>query len=311
MDVLEKNENYYGEEPKWDQVVFRSLPEDSTRVSELLTGGVDIITNLAPTDIERVNANDGTHSVDAPSHRVVVLIARLTEGSVTSDSKVRKAIDLAIDNSQIVDGLLDGAGIPTKTLIPGFDPNSEESLYNTFDYNPDEARALLKEAGYDEGEAVVSLNGPIGRFPRDRETVELIGDMLTEVGFKVDIELESFSTYRPKYDNRELGDLALFGYGNSLFDPALPLSRHYTDQSIDRTDYSNPEVDALLDQALTNLDIKERQKQFQHIQQIVAEELPYIHLYNQVSVYGVSDRVTFHPRLDEIFFVDEVQLNDE
>ena len=100
--VMEPNPDYYGElNDDWDQVVFRVIPEASTRVGELLAGGVDIINNVSPNEWERINSNDGTSVLMGESTRVYMLGMKCSEGNETADVRVRQAIDYAIDDSLI------------------------------------------------------------------------------------------------------------------------------------------------------------------------------------------------------------------
>lgn len=126
--VLEANKDYFGEAPKWDELVFRAIPEDSTRVSELLTGGVDIAVNIPPTDVERIDAGDGSSVITTPTQRVMMLVLRTGEGNVTADPLVREAIDLAIDKQAIVDSLLNGAGQVTRTRVTPGNVGANEDL---------------------------------------------------------------------------------------------------------------------------------------------------------------------------------------
>src|SRR5690625_2871450 len=119
--VLKKYDDYFIENfSEWDTLVFRNIPEASTRVSEALTGGVDIANNIPTADWARVEENDGTYLANGPTHRVMMFYIRTNEGYPTADKRVRQAIDLAIDNQQILDSVMDGYGTPTKTrLTPG------------------------------------------------------------------------------------------------------------------------------------------------------------------------------------------------
>src|SRR5699024_3204361 len=112
---LEKYDDYYGEEPVWDTVTVRAISEGSTRVSEFLTGGVDLITDVTPNEWDRVNENDNTSLVQGETTRVMLLMNRMTDGYATADERVREAIDLAIDNQTIVDSVLGGSGVPVRT----------------------------------------------------------------------------------------------------------------------------------------------------------------------------------------------------
>src|SRR5699024_2476078 len=76
---------------EWEEVVFRVIPETSTRINELISGGVDIISDVPPNEIERIDENSGTSIVTSDSTAVMQLIVRQTEGTVTADPKVREA----------------------------------------------------------------------------------------------------------------------------------------------------------------------------------------------------------------------------
>ena len=116
--VMVPFEDYYeGKEDEWDEVVFRIIPENSTRVSELLTGGVDIAVNVPPSDWDRVDNNDGTSMKKQTSNRTIMLILRATEGYPTADVRVRQAIDFAIDDGSLAEHALKGGGTPTRTRV--------------------------------------------------------------------------------------------------------------------------------------------------------------------------------------------------
>lgn len=147
--VMEPNPDYYGElNDDWDQVVFRVIPEASTRVGELLAGGVDIINNVSPNEWERINSNDGTSVLMGESTRVYMLGMKCSEGNETADVRVRQAIDYAIDDSLIAEAVLDGAGVPTLTRVANGVVGQDAAMYcfgdNFFDgiyaiacYTPD------------------------------------------------------------------------------------------------------------------------------------------------------------------------------
>ena len=110
--------DYYGEQnPDWEEVIFRVVPESSTRVGELIAGNVDAVNMVIPTEWERVNGNEGTAVVNGPSTRVYQLALKTDKGP-TADLRVRQAIDLAIDDQTIVDTILQGAGTPMLTRVP-------------------------------------------------------------------------------------------------------------------------------------------------------------------------------------------------
>ncbi|TLS38732.1 ABC transporter substrate-binding protein [Pseudalkalibacillus caeni] len=305
--VIEANSDYFGEAPKWNKVTFRAIPEDSTRVSELLTGGVDIATNLPPSDWERVKDNEATEVAQGPTQRVMMLVLRQTEGHATSDPKVREAIDLAIDKQAILDSLMEGSGTVTRTRVTPGNTGANEDLYGKTLYDPEKAKQLLKEAGYGDG-LELKLSAPNGRYLKDKESAELIQAMLGEVGIDLKLEFLEWSSFADKYASKSFDDMFLIGYGNSMFDAALALDRLSSKQAEGETDYNNPEVDKLLEEAMSNMNAEERAKQYQKAQEIIAEERPQIYLYQLDAVYGVNKGLNFEPRLDEMLYVDDITV---
>ncbi|WP_416145415.1 ABC transporter substrate-binding protein [Planococcus koreensis] len=305
--TLEANTEYFGEAPKWEEVVFRSIPEDSTRVSELLTGGVDVAVNIPPTDVERINNTDGVKAVQSPTQRVMMFTLRTDEGSVTGDPKVREAIDLAIDKQAIVDSLLEGAGTVTRTRVTPGNVGANEDLYGKSLYDPEKAKQLLEEAGHADG-FELALSAPNGRYLKDKETVELVTAMLSEVGITVNLELMEWSAFNQKYQEKGFGEMFYIGYGNSMFDASLALDRLTTEEAAGESDYNNPEVNDLLLAAEQNMDADERAQQYQKAQELIAEDRPQIYMFQLDAITGINERLNFEPRLNEMFYVDSITL---
>lgn len=305
--IMEAFDDYFGEAPKWEEVVFRSIPEDSTRVAELLTGGVDIAVNIPPTDLERVESTDGVSIATSPSQRVALLALRTKGDGPTADPRVREAIDLAIDKQLIVDSLLDGFGKVTRTRVTPGNTGANEDLYGTSLYDPDKAKELLAEAGYADG-VTIKLSSPSGRYLKDKESSELIANMLAEVGIKVELEFLEWSAFSTKYNEKTFDDVFLIAYGNSMFDGSQALQRLTFEHAAGETDYDNPEANELILKADSNMNMEERVKQYQEAQALIAEDRPHIYLWQLESIYGVNDRINFEPRLNEMFYVDEITL---
>lgn len=304
--VLEPYDNYFeGKNEEWDQLVFRVIPESSTRVGELLTGGVDIATNMPPNEWERINSNGGTEVISAESNRVLMLVVRQTEGTVTSDPRVREAIDLAINDEALTEFVLGGAGVPTRTRVTPGNAGANPDLFNTYVYDVERAKELLTEAGYPDG-LDLTFTSPHGRYLQDREVSEMIAGMLAEVGIRANLEFVEWSSFVEMRNSKTNKELYLIGFGNSLFDADLAVDLYRSERAEGEIDYKNEEVDQLIAAARINMNPEERSKQYQRIQEIAAEERPHIHLYQEKSNYGVSDRLNFAPRKDEMLFVPDI-----
>ncbi|WP_368653227.1 ABC transporter substrate-binding protein [Ornithinibacillus sp. 4-3] len=306
--VLEPFEDYFGDAAKWEEVVFRSIPEDSTRVSELLTGGVDIAVNIPPTDFERIESTDDVSIETSDSQRVMLLILRTQGDYATADPLVREAIDLAIDKQAIVDSLLEGTATVTRTRVTPGNGGANEDLYGQTLYDPERAKELLAEAGYEDG-VTIKISAPNGRYIKDKETVELIATMLAEVGITAELEFLEWSAFSTKRSDKSFDDVHFIAFGNSMFDASNALISLTKEESVGETDYDNPQTDKLITDAIQNMDLEERTKQFQEAQELIAEDRPHIYLYQVEGIYGVNERLNFEPRLDEMFYVDDITLN--
>lgn len=309
--TLVPNDKYFGEAAYWDEVIHRIIPEPSTRVAELLTGGVDLIDNVPPNEWDRIESSDAGKMVKGETSRVFLLNVRLTEGNITSNPKVREAIELAIDKNLICDELLKGAGIPTRTRVANGVVGFNENLFGREKgdlYDLDKAKALLKEAGYEKG-AKLTLTASRGRYLMDKEVGEMIASMLMQAGFEVDLEIVESSVLSEIWSARENKELFLIGLGDSQYDAAYPLI-HYGDK--DRvaglTDYDNKETQEIYKKALSNMNLVERAEQMKEIQRIASEDRPHINIAQLNSVYGVANNIEFVPRLDESFELNVITL---
>src|SRR5690606_26778465 len=169
--TLAANADYWGEGVgNVGQVTYRFVPEPGTRLSALIAGEADVITNLQPEDVERAPQSA---SVTGLEHPMIILNAM--EGT-TADVRVRQAMNYAVDKTAIAEQLFGGhASVDQcQVLSPsffGFNADLE-----AYPYDPDQARSLIAEAGA-EG-ATVELIGTAGRWLKDRELVEVVANYL-------------------------------------------------------------------------------------------------------------------------------------
>lgn len=304
--VLERFDNYFGGDvTEWEEVVFRVIPETSTRVNELLTGGVQLAENVPPAEWDRVGNNDGTSIVSGPSNRVMLLILKQEEEFATNDIRVRQAIDYAIDNGALTEYVLAGKGIPVKTRVTPGNTGAHPDLYDTYNYDPDKARELLAEAGYADG-VEITFNSPQGRYMMDTEVAELIRGMLNEVGITANLEFMEWSNFASMHSNGTNEDMYLLGLGNSMFDAALAMATFHSRQA-NRTGYENDELDAILDAAMVNMDPVEREQQYLEAQEIIARDLPAVFLYQVENIAGVSDTIEYEVSLDESYYIPNIK----
>ncbi|MCD8509937.1 MAG: ABC transporter substrate-binding protein [Bacillus sp. (in: Bacteria)] len=302
--VLDVYDDYFaGKVDDWDTVVFRVIPEDSTRVAELLTGGIDIAANIPPIDWDRVET-DETTLVTGPSNRTAMLFIRSTEGFPTSDVRVRQAIDYAIDNQVLIDTVIGGGGTPSLTRVNPGNFGANEELYGQYNYDPDYARQLLEEAGYGDG-VKIHIHSPNGRYLQDRETVEMVAGMLAEVGIEVEMEFMEWGAFVDIRQAQEHKDGYFIALGASLFDAAQSLAYYEESWTAGMIDWTNDEVEQLMQEASSSMDSSVRDRNYQRVQEIVAEEVPIIVLYQADVFFGINKRIEYNTRLDEAIYIPE------
>ena len=307
--VLEAFEGYWRGRAPYNRVVFRSVGEDATRVSEFTTGSADIITNVPPQDVERIKANVGTDVVSQPTTRIMMLLLNTDESKVTGDPRVREAIDYAIDNQLLIDAVMGGFGIPVKARVsPGVDAVPLK-YYNDYFYDPERAKELLAEAGYGPGELKITLQGPSGRYPKDAEQLEVIAVMLQEVGIETTVEALEWSAYQSRvWDADAVENVGMIGLANSLFDGWFALRTLPCDGSYaGKTHWCNEKFDQLLADAEFNLNPDERAAQIEQAFDIAVEERPTIALFQLQDLVGVSDEVVWQPRPDEMIWAFDIK----
>lgn len=292
--------DYYGEQnPDWEEVIFRVVPESSTRVGELIAGNVDAVNMVIPTEWERVNGNEGTAVVNGPSTRVYQLALKTDKGP-TADLRVRQAIDLAIDDQTIVDTILQGAGTPMLTRVPSGVNGCDEDLVGKYNYDPERAKELLAEAGYPDGFSM-KIEAPTGRYTMDAEISQAIVAMLSQVGITVDLQLLESSAYSNVFSAHSAEDGFMTCFGLGFFDASYGMIGYFGVNTSGESNWNNQEYIDMYYEAEFNMNEEERTQLFQEMQQMVADEVPYAIICQIDNSYGVKDSITMTPRLDDVW----------
>lgn len=286
---LVKNDDYWDEPANLDSVTFKVVDEDQTRVAELLTGDSHIIDPLSPSDVAQVEGEDGVNPARQPSVSLSY-IGFNAQKEPFDDPKVRQAINMAIDKEQIIDGIYDGAGIPAiGPLAPdvfGYD-DSVEGL----EYNPEKAKELLAEAGYEDGFSTTIWTND------SRERIDAatnIQAQLEEFNIDVEVEILEWGAYLEQTANGE-HEMFVLGWSTVTGDAdyglyALFHSDNFGDPG-NRTFTDDPELDDLLDQARQEPEPEKRQELYTEIQELLAENAPMLYIHHQELLLGVSDKV--------------------
>lgn len=297
--LLEANEKYWGGSPKIKKIVFRPIPEATTRVAGLQTQELDIIVNIPPHLARLMDWKGRSAVAKVPSSRVIFMAFDTTKGGPLGDKRVRQAIAQAIDVDKIIKNVLEGNGIRLGTPFTKYHFGYDSSI-QPYAYNPDKAKKLLAEAGAQGFDLV--MNSPSGRYLNDKEVSEAVVGDLNRVGINAKVKINEWGTHMNMLYAHKGGPSYLLGWGGATFDAdatLFPMLR--TGQVLSH--YSNAKLDGMIEEARSIMDKNKRQKIYLEAAKLVKEEVPWAFAYQQMDIYGLSARVNWKPRPDEKMFV--------
>jgi len=313
--VLEANEGYWAGKPKIKKVVFRPIPEASSRVAELMTGGVDIITNLAPEAVAVVNGSGVAEARTVPSIRNIFVVLDVKGEGPLHDPKVRQALNYAVDKKSIIEHVLGGNGVPVGCPLNPYIFGYDEALCEPFPYDPAKAKQLLAEAGYPDGFSF-TMGSPSGRYLNDRQVAEAIVGQLAKVDVKAELRVQEWSSYVGQILERKIPtDAWLIGWGNAQFDADNTLFTLLYGGTVEggppQTRFSywaDPAFDKAVLEAQSVVDQAKRQALYKQALERVRAGAPWIFLYEQEDIYGVNKRVKWQPRPDELIWAFDAEI---
>ncbi len=306
--------DYWGGEPKLDEIIFRPIPESSTRALALEGGEVDIVT--------RVSAMDYWSFEDDPSIQAFALpapgydyIGFNTKVGPLADKRVRQAVSYLVDREAIVDQLLEGLGEPGVANIPPTLPWFHDELEG-YDYNPEKARELLTEAGYGpDGETLeMSLYTREGIEVR-MQVAEIMSYLLGQEGIQLDIVFEEWGAFLDRILDSDDYDMFILGWAGQLDPDRASYRQFHTEGGSNFTYYSNPELDELLEYARTlPADSEESLAAYREVQEIVLEDAPYAFLFYEYDNAAAQEHVKgweMHPYVAQNFLnIHEAYIED-
>lgn len=308
------NDDYWGGRPEIDELIFRAIPESSTRVAELLTGGVDLALSVAPQDWARIEANDGLEMLHYTTDRVwgLTLSHAPVDGQdaiATSIPEVREAINLAIDREELND-LVGGFGVPTLTRltppIPCWDQVSP-ALYDVNPFDPERARALLESVGYpDVPGARLTLHSAQGQGVAHRDIAETVAAMLEDVGFLVDLDIRDLTNFRETVYQNNPGGIMLQTLGNFTTDPwlfVLNYDSKFGTRAMPRNRFSDEQLDLQAVLIENQMDPQRRCELVAEYAQRVREINASVELLHQPESLGIVSTVSWTPPTDGKFMM--------
>ncbi len=275
-------------------IVFTPIKEAPTRVAALLAGDVDFIAPVPPTDLPRIDSNDGTELITMTGTRIITFQMDQNRREELRDPRVRLAIVHAINNVGIVEKIMNGFGTAAGQMSPAGYLGYNEALIPRYDLA--KAQALMTEAGYADG-FELTMMAPNNRYVNDFKIAEAVAAMLAKINIRVDLTTMPKAQYWPKYDE-QAADMMMIGWHSDTEDSAnfyefLSMTRDADTGrgQYNNGHYSNADVDRMTLDTLTMTNDEERAQVLQRIEQIQYDEAGFVPLHWQDLAWAARSGV--------------------
>lgn len=311
--VLTRNPAWWGKsEGNVTEVIYTPVRNVSTRMAALLSGAVDLVLDPSPQDLGRIRNSPEFKVIDGVENRTIFLgmdqfRTELPGSDVKGknplkDQRVRQALYQAIDIDTIARVSLRGLGQPTGALVAPQVNGWTEAVHKRYPFNAAAAQKLLADAGYAKG-FEVDFACPNNRYINDEAICQAVTAMWAKVGVKAKLRTLPLVTYFPMIQRYE-ASIYMLGWGVPTFDAMYSL------QSLVRTvgaqgdgnynvgRYSNPQMDALIERAKKETDLKLRTELMTKALLLQNQDVAHIPLHNQVIPWAMKKNINVVHRAD-------------
>ena len=288
------------------EVNYLPIKSDATRIAALLSGDLDLVTDLPPQDVARLKADPRLKVIDGPENRTIFFALDVGSDEIKGssvkgknpfkDRRVREALSLAIDREAIKRNLMRGLSIPAALMVAPVAYGHSTALDTVA--KPDVARAkqLLAEAGYGDG-FEIPMACPNDRYVNDEEICQAVASMWARIGVKARPQTQPMTQHSAALQRYEL-PLYMYGWGVTTFDA------QYTLQDIVHTKtggadgkgnfsrVSDAKIDALVQQMKVETDVPKRLALMQEALKRTRDEFLFIPIHHQVRPWAMKAGVT-------------------
>jgi peptide/nickel transport system substrate-binding protein len=297
--VFEANPDFVLGRPHLDRIVVRVIPEQTTELTELLTGGIDFMRAVPPAEMHRVEESDDVYGIVYPA-RSYTYLAWNTRNPLFESANVRRALTMAINREQIVEALLYGYGTVAVSDVMPFQWEFNEEL-EPWPYDVEQARELLADEGWTDhdGDGIIDKDGRPFRFTLRtnqgndlrEDIVVIVQNDLKQVGIDVEPRLVEWNTLITDLKAKKFEAVVSGWSVDFKFNPNDTFSTEAIEGKYNYPSYSNTTADSLMNLALVTLDREQAKPIWKRYSEIIHQGQPYTFLYYLEERLGVSNRL--------------------
>ncbi len=311
--IVVANSNWWGKrEGDINEVVYLPIKQNATRMSALISGEVDFVLDPPPEDIPRLKQNKAIKIIEGNENRTIflnydqarneLLYSSVKGKNPFKDLRVRQAMAHAIDADAIRTTVMRGSAVTSMSLIAPQVRGYTKDVEKRWPLDIAKGKKLMAEAGYPNG-FEVTLDCPNNRYINDERICVALAGMLAKIDIRIKLNSMPRSTYFPKIQNGDTS-MYLLGWGVPTFDSLYSLQSILRskgaggDGNWNFSNYSNPKVDALIDQLKTETDFKKRAELTREALLLEQADVGHIPLHHQVIPWAMRSNVTVVHRPD-------------
>ncbi len=286
--VLARNPNYYGPAPHISQIIFKVIPDASSRLALLQSGAVDIAYALPLKDIKALSTNPNIHIVNEPS-RFVVFLGMNAKDKPFNNIKVRQAISYAIPYKTIISQVLQGYGRQLTSPVPFGTPTHTDAFFHYNATNVAKAKQLLSQAGYPNG-FTTTLDVASG-VDEGTETAIWVQSALKQIGINVQIQQLPGASFTSQLQKHTLGFFFFNNWISINNDPFYHLFWLFDSSCCNYTNYNNPSVVQAISTNLLSTNTKTRDAASVAAQKEIVDQAAWVFLYQPNFVLAMRSNV--------------------
>jgi len=289
---IERFDGYWGPKPQVKTIIYKVIPEPTSRVNALLSGEVDISEGIPTNQVASLKKEAGIDVLPTPiGSPLAVRLYSDDPESPLSKRDVRLALNYAIDVNAIIKSVFHGIGAPMATYISKYYPIGVDPALQPYGYDPKKAKALLAAAGYPNGFEIKMYSAS----DMPKELAEAVVAYWSQVGVRARVQYMDYAAWSRINNTHATAPMTIMQFSNAIWDPLHPVQGAAAKDGT-WSNYSNPEVEKLLLQAQGTEDAAGRDRIFKQIGRVLHDDAQSVLITELFYVFGKKRDLEWEPQ---------------